>query len=79
MSFIIKSSTCALCNQYDLFLTAWQCVLRDIRSTQNSERNDRGPQEYVEKNPNPNLHCKLDYKLSITTFSMFVRIILAKN
>lgn len=39
--------------------SAWQCVLRDIRSTQNSERNDRGPQEYVEKNPNPNLHCKL--------------------
>lgn len=38
---------------------AWQCVLRDIRTTQNSERNDRGPQEYVEKNPNPNLHCEL--------------------
>lgn len=38
--------------------SAWQCVLRDIRSTQTSERNDRGPQEYVEKNPNPNLHCE---------------------
>ncbi|KAG7243722.1 hypothetical protein INR49_011279 [Caranx melampygus] len=24
----------------------WQCVLRDIRSTQNSERNDRGPQDF---------------------------------
>ncbi|ROL49763.1 Mapk-regulated corepressor-interacting protein 1 [Anabarilius grahami] len=34
----------------------WLCVLRDIKSPQNSERNDRGPQEYVEKNPNPNLH-----------------------
>lgn len=54
-------------------------MLRDIRSTQNSERNDRGPQEYVEKNPNPNLHCKLDYKLLIDAFSMFVRIVFAKN
>ena len=43
---------------YLALLPAWQCVLRDIRSTQNSERNERGPQEYVEKNPNPNLHCK---------------------
>ncbi len=41
------------------FFPAWLCVLRDIKSPQNSERNDRGPQEYVEKNPNPNLHCKL--------------------
>ncbi|MCJ8739416.1 hypothetical protein PDJAM_G00046850 [Pangasius djambal] len=30
----------------------WLCVLRDIKSPQSSER---GPQEYVEKNPNPNL------------------------
>ncbi|XP_046721432.1 mapk-regulated corepressor-interacting protein 1 [Silurus meridionalis] len=30
----------------------WLCVLRDIKSPQNSER---GPQEYVEKTPNPNL------------------------
>ncbi|XP_060757474.1 mapk-regulated corepressor-interacting protein 1 isoform X2 [Neoarius graeffei] len=30
----------------------WLCVLRDIKSPQNSER---GPQEYVEKSPNPNL------------------------
>ncbi|XP_038552672.1 mapk-regulated corepressor-interacting protein 1 isoform X1 [Micropterus salmoides] len=43
---------------------AWQCVLRDIRSTQNSERNDRGPQEYVEKNPNPNLHSFTPVDLS---------------
>lgn len=42
----------------------WQCVLRDIRSTQNSERNDRGPQEYVEKNPNPNLHSFTPVDLS---------------
>lgn len=48
--------------------TAWQCVLRDIRSTQNSERNDRGPQEYVEKNPNPNLHCKLQWISSSKRF-----------
>uniref|UniRef100_A0A8B9HYA4 MAPK regulated corepressor interacting protein 1 n=1 Tax=Astyanax mexicanus TaxID=7994 RepID=A0A8B9HYA4_ASTMX len=32
----------------------WLCVLRDIKSLQNGER---GPQEYVEKNPNPHLHC----------------------
>uniref|UniRef100_A0A8C9WLS8 MAPK regulated corepressor interacting protein 1 n=1 Tax=Scleropages formosus TaxID=113540 RepID=A0A8C9WLS8_SCLFO len=31
----------------------WQCVLKDIKSPQNSER---GPQEYVEKKPNPSLH-----------------------
>ncbi|XP_053510272.1 mapk-regulated corepressor-interacting protein 1 isoform X1 [Ictalurus furcatus] len=30
----------------------WLCVLRDVKSPHNSER---GPQEYVEKNPNPNL------------------------
>uniref|UniRef100_A0A8C1U280 Protein FAM195B n=1 Tax=Cyprinus carpio TaxID=7962 RepID=A0A8C1U280_CYPCA len=36
----------------------WLCVLRDVKSPQSSERNDRGPQEYVEKNPNPNLHCE---------------------
>ncbi|XP_048847911.1 mapk-regulated corepressor-interacting protein 1-like [Brienomyrus brachyistius] len=30
----------------------WQCVLKDIKSPQSS---DRGPQEYVEKNPNPSL------------------------
>ncbi|XP_062264885.1 mapk-regulated corepressor-interacting protein 1 isoform X1 [Platichthys flesus] len=42
----------------------WQCVLRDIRSTQNSERNDRGPQEYVEKNPNPNLNSFTPVDLS---------------
>lgn len=42
----------------------WQCVLRDIRSTQNSDRNDRGPQEYVEKNPNPNLHSFTPVDLS---------------
>uniref|UniRef100_A0A672S9E9 MAPK regulated corepressor interacting protein 1 n=1 Tax=Sinocyclocheilus grahami TaxID=75366 RepID=A0A672S9E9_SINGR len=38
----------------------WLCVLRDIKSPQNSERNDRGPQEYVEKNPTPNLHCEFN-------------------
>ncbi|XP_033826471.1 mapk-regulated corepressor-interacting protein 1 [Periophthalmus magnuspinnatus] len=42
----------------------WQCVLKDIRSTPNSERNDRGPQEYVEKNPNPNLHSFTPVDLS---------------
>ncbi|XP_076843693.1 mapk-regulated corepressor-interacting protein 1 isoform X2 [Brachyhypopomus gauderio] len=31
----------------------WLCVLKDIKSSQSSER---GTQEYVEKNPNPNLH-----------------------
>ncbi|KAF4092681.1 hypothetical protein AMELA_G00023520 [Ameiurus melas] len=30
----------------------WLCVLRDVKSQHNSER---GPQEYVEKNPDPNL------------------------
>ncbi|XP_017567460.1 mapk-regulated corepressor-interacting protein 1 isoform X1 [Pygocentrus nattereri] len=39
----------------------WQCVLRDIKSPQNSER---GPQEYVEKNPNPNLHSFTPVDLS---------------
>ncbi|XP_053708105.1 mapk-regulated corepressor-interacting protein 1 isoform X2 [Synchiropus splendidus] len=43
---------------------SWQFVLREIRSTQNSERNDRGPQEYVEKNPNPNLHSFVPVDLS---------------
>ncbi|KAL0993389.1 hypothetical protein UPYG_G00107200 [Umbra pygmaea] len=33
---------------------SWQCVLRDIKSPQGSERKDC-VQEYVEKNPNPNL------------------------
>ncbi|KAG5263128.1 hypothetical protein AALO_G00282880 [Alosa alosa] len=33
----------------------WMCVLKEIKSPQN-ERNERGPQEYVEKNPNPNLN-----------------------
>uniref|UniRef100_A0A3B3RYX0 MAPK regulated corepressor interacting protein 1 n=1 Tax=Paramormyrops kingsleyae TaxID=1676925 RepID=A0A3B3RYX0_9TELE len=33
----------------------WQCVLKDIKSPQSS---DRGPQEYVEKNPNPSLLCE---------------------
>ncbi|RXN29454.1 platelet endothelial cell adhesion molecule-like protein [Labeo rohita] len=42
----------------------WLCVLRDIKSPQNSERNDRGPQEYVEKNPNPNLHSFIPVDLS---------------
>ncbi|KAI4881296.1 hypothetical protein NFI96_029912, partial [Prochilodus magdalenae] len=39
----------------------WLCVLRDIKSPQNSER---GPQEYVEKNPNPNLHSFTPVDLS---------------
>ena len=55
--------SCVTVAYLDLLL-AWQCVLRDIRSTQNSERSDRGPQEYVEKNPNPNLHCKGFRRLS---------------
>ncbi|XP_042163355.1 mapk-regulated corepressor-interacting protein 1-like isoform X2 [Oncorhynchus tshawytscha] len=42
----------------------WQCVLRDIRSPQSSERKDRGPQEYVEKNPNPNLNSFTPVDLS---------------
>uniref|UniRef100_W5N935 MAPK regulated corepressor interacting protein 1 n=1 Tax=Lepisosteus oculatus TaxID=7918 RepID=W5N935_LEPOC len=42
----------------------WQCVLRDVKSPQGSERNDRGPQEYVEKNPNPNLHSFTPVDLS---------------
>ncbi|XP_061557481.1 mapk-regulated corepressor-interacting protein 1 isoform X1 [Phyllopteryx taeniolatus] len=42
----------------------WQFVLREIRSTQNTERNDRGPQEYVEKNPNPNLHSFIPVDLT---------------
>ncbi|TRY69659.1 hypothetical protein DNTS_028424 [Danionella cerebrum] len=42
----------------------WLCVLRDIKSPQNSERNDHGPQEYVEKNPNPNLHSFIPVDLS---------------
>ncbi|KAI1884215.1 hypothetical protein AGOR_G00224130 [Albula goreensis] len=42
----------------------WQCVLRDIRSLQSSERSDRGPQEYVEKNPNPALHSFTPVDLS---------------
>lgn len=42
----------------------WLCVLRDIKCPQNHERNDRGPQEYVEKNPNPNLHSFIPVDLS---------------
>ncbi|XP_029584032.1 mapk-regulated corepressor-interacting protein 1 isoform X2 [Salmo trutta] len=42
----------------------WQCVLRDIRSPLSSERKDRGPQEYVEKNPNPNLNSFTPVDLS---------------
>ncbi|MBN3310434.1 MCRI1 protein, partial [Amia calva] len=42
----------------------WQCVLRDIKTPQGSERNDRGPQEYVEKNPNPSLHSFTPVDLS---------------
>ncbi|XP_035252965.1 uncharacterized protein LOC118216063 isoform X1 [Anguilla anguilla] len=43
---------------------AWQCVLRDVRSLQSSERSLRGPQEYVEKNPNPALHSFTPVDLS---------------
>ncbi|XP_023646461.1 mapk-regulated corepressor-interacting protein 1 [Paramormyrops kingsleyae] len=39
----------------------WQCVMRDIKSSQNS---DRGPQEYVEKTPNPALHSFTPVDLS---------------
>uniref|UniRef100_A0AAY5EI44 Mapk-regulated corepressor-interacting protein 1 n=1 Tax=Electrophorus electricus TaxID=8005 RepID=A0AAY5EI44_ELEEL len=39
----------------------WLCVLKDIKSPQSSER---GPQEYVEKNPNPNLHSFTPVDLS---------------
>ncbi|XP_062874757.1 mapk-regulated corepressor-interacting protein 1 [Trichomycterus rosablanca] len=39
----------------------WLSVLRDIKSQQNSER---GTQEYVEKNPNPNLHSFTPVDLS---------------
>ncbi|KAG7459592.1 hypothetical protein MATL_G00212290 [Megalops atlanticus] len=42
----------------------WQCVLRDVRSMQSCERSDRGPQEYVEKNPNPALHSFTPVDLS---------------
>ncbi|XP_049330107.1 mapk-regulated corepressor-interacting protein 1 isoform X2 [Astyanax mexicanus] len=38
----------------------WLCVLRDIKSLQNGER---GPQEYVEKNPNPHLHSFTPFDL----------------
>ncbi|KAL2076861.1 hypothetical protein ACEWY4_027547 [Coilia grayii] len=41
----------------------WMCVLKEIKSPQN-ERNERGPQEYVEKNPNPNLHSFTPIDLS---------------
>ncbi|KAJ7989386.1 hypothetical protein DPEC_G00304010 [Dallia pectoralis] len=43
----------------------WQCVLKDIRSPQSSERSERGPQEYVEKNPNPNLNSFTPVDLSV--------------
>ncbi|KAL4648055.1 mapk-regulated corepressor-interacting protein 1 [Arapaima gigas] len=33
----------------------WMCVMRDIKSSQGSEGSDRGPQEYMEKNPNASL------------------------
>ncbi|XP_072339774.1 mapk-regulated corepressor-interacting protein 1 isoform X2 [Scyliorhinus torazame] len=33
---------------------AWQCVERELRSQMSG--NERGPVQYVEKNPNPNLH-----------------------
>ncbi|XP_028842498.1 mapk-regulated corepressor-interacting protein 1 [Denticeps clupeoides] len=39
----------------------WMCVLKEIKSPQN---NDRGPQEYVEKYPNPNLHSFIPFDLS---------------
>ncbi|XP_041939115.1 mapk-regulated corepressor-interacting protein 1 [Alosa pseudoharengus] len=41
----------------------WMCVLKEIKSPQN-ERNERGPQEYVEKNPNPNLNSFTPVDLS---------------
>ncbi|XP_063077633.1 mapk-regulated corepressor-interacting protein 1 isoform X1 [Engraulis encrasicolus] len=41
----------------------WMCVLKEVKSPQ-SERSDRGPQEYVEKNPNPNLHSFTPVDLS---------------
>uniref|UniRef100_UPI00398F7F44 mapk-regulated corepressor-interacting protein 1 isoform X1 n=1 Tax=Pristiophorus japonicus TaxID=55135 RepID=UPI00398F7F44 len=44
---------------------AWQCVERELRSQMSG--NERGPVQYIEKNPNPNLnsgrylleHCTL--------------------
>ncbi|XP_036394610.1 mapk-regulated corepressor-interacting protein 1-like isoform X2 [Megalops cyprinoides] len=39
----------------------WQCVMKEIKSPQSSER---GPQEYVEKNPNPALHSFTPVDLS---------------
>ncbi|KPP79295.1 protein FAM195B-like [Scleropages formosus] len=42
----------------------WMCVMRDIKSSQGSERSERGPQEYVEKNPNPALHSFTPVDLS---------------
>ncbi|KAJ8283858.1 hypothetical protein COCON_G00027080 [Conger conger] len=42
----------------------WQCVMRDIKSPQSSERSERGPQEYVEKNPNPALNSFTPVDLS---------------
>ncbi|XP_038633481.1 mapk-regulated corepressor-interacting protein 1 isoform X3 [Scyliorhinus canicula] len=38
---------------------AWQCVERELRSQMSG--NERGPVQYVEKNPNPNLHSFLIY------------------
>ncbi|XP_039596031.1 mapk-regulated corepressor-interacting protein 1 [Polypterus senegalus] len=35
---------------------AWQCVMRDLGSSQGGERSERGPQQYVEKTPNPVLN-----------------------
>ncbi|KAI4879462.1 hypothetical protein NFI96_014539, partial [Prochilodus magdalenae] len=33
----------------------WQCVMREMQSSQGSENSNKGPQKYVERTPNPNL------------------------
>ncbi|KAG2460522.1 MCRI1 protein, partial [Polypterus senegalus] len=43
---------------------AWQCVMRDLGSSQGGERSERGPQQYVEKTPNPVLNNAVQIEMS---------------